>query len=125
MPGFNPQRAGDLLRQELTRRSEEYGLQSALARHLDVTSTAVNRWARGNGDPDPELWAAIEEFLDLPPSTLTFAALGINPDGSGCELLAELLERLVSPADGQERLTNKDRSRVVETIEILRRYTKS
>lgn len=129
---FNRKAAGDEVRRLLHQVDDDGNLpsQSALARHLEISSTSVNKWSRDKGDPDQEHWPGIEEFFDLEPGHLARIAgaelIRAIPELAAAARSAELLRGLSASAelvyaelDKDEPFRTLDLDQSIDTIATL------
>lgn len=90
------------------------GIQSSLARFVDVEPQTVNKWARMQTCPAPERWESIERFFHLDPGHLTrVAGLGeVRVDVE--DLTSAPVAALIHKTDGS--VTCLARSRYLHAI---------
>ena len=69
-----------LIAKELEER--EFGVQSALARQLRVSTATINKWKKRQTCPSRKYWRGIERFFDWPENRIAKAA-GLKPAAAG------------------------------------------
>lgn len=117
MTTFDTTRVGDKVRSLFDEPGR--GSQSDLARLLQISQPAVNRWRKNNGDPDQIYWPLIEQFFELDPGTLLAVALGVDND-SHTGRVADLLEQATALL--HDGLAQKDRDAVTKLVKSLRHH---
>lgn len=91
----------------------ERGTLARLAEAVGVKAPTVSRWYNGDSSPDPSLWVAIEEHLDMHAGTLERAAGGNSepepvkpsvPDDPSNGALLDVLEDLLAVVQDNKAL---------------------
>lgn len=77
--------------------------QAALARRLDVTSSAVNLWVKGRAQPTRDNIERIEDELAVEPRGELLQAAGYSPAANGSEPTVESLIRADPGLDAEDK----------------------